>query len=68
MPKKESSPEFYTLFYMGWTPKDLMALGFEKHSVYNYFRRYNKKIKDRIKYYLTKGQRPSIQEERGFAP
>lgn len=58
MPKNKSHPEFYIAYHTGLTPKDLIALGFNKWSAYNYFRRYNRFIKPAFIEILKKQSTP----------
>jgi hypothetical protein len=46
MSKSKQYPEFYIAFHVGMSRKDLIARGYAKGSVYNYFRRYNREVKE----------------------
>jgi len=45
MPKGTSKAELFIAFHMGFSPKQLMAKGYSKSTVYNYHWRYTKRIK-----------------------
>jgi len=46
--KGKSRPEVYILFYLGFKPKALIKLGYNKHTIYNYHRRFNSEIKTNV--------------------
>lgn len=41
MPKGKTQPEIYWLFLFGAKPIELIKLGYNKHVVYSYSRKYN---------------------------
>jgi len=40
-----TNPEIFLWFFIGKTPRDLIAKGVPKWRVYNYYRRWNREVK-----------------------
>ena len=54
MPKEKSKPELYILFHSYWfKPSDLIKRGIKKSTAYNYYWKYNKKVKPILKEYIN---------------